>query len=156
MDDGFVLGAMRAVDLDRAARLHGRSFVPMGERGWTRQDIAGLLALPGVSGFLLAGPASDVGMAICRVAADEAELLTIAVDPDHRRRGAGRLLLKAVIDRVRGAGAATIFLEVSADNPAARCLYESFGFGAVGHRAAYYARDGRPPADALIMRLALN
>jgi len=156
MGSGLVLSAMRAVDLDRAARLHGRSFVPIGERGWTRQDIAGLLASPGVSGFLLAGPDSDVGMAICRVAADEAELLTVAVDPDHRRRGAGRLLVNAVIDRVRGAGAATIFLEVGADNPAARRLYESFGFAAVGHRAAYYTRGGRPSADAIVMRLALN
>jgi ribosomal-protein-alanine N-acetyltransferase len=156
MAGDFVLSAMRAIDLDRAALLHRRSFVPMGERGWTRQDIAGLLSSPGVSGFLLAGPASDIGMAICRVAADEAELLTVAVDPDHRRRGAGRRLVDVVIDRVRDAGAETLFLEVSADNPAARRLYESRGFAAVGHRAAYYARDGRPPADAIIMRLALN
>lgn len=156
MNGGFVLSAMRALDLDRAARLHGLSFVPMGERGWTRQDIAGLLASPGVTGFLLAEPPSDVGMAICRVAADEAELLTVAVDPGHRRRGAGRLLVEAVIGQARSAGARVLFLEVSEDNPAARCLYESLGFAAIGRRAAYYARVGKRPVDAVIMRLALN
>ena len=53
MSAGFVLNPLRAVDLDRAARLHREAFEPMGERGWTRQDIAGLLASPGVAGFLL-------------------------------------------------------------------------------------------------------
>ena len=86
MDTVFVLDAMRAVDLDRASHLHREAFEPMGERGWTRQDVAGLLASPGVAGFLLTEGASDIGMAICRVVADEAELLTVAVDPAHRRR----------------------------------------------------------------------
>jgi len=128
----------------------------MGERSWTRQDIAGLLASPGVAGFLLTEGSSDIGMAICRVVADEAELLTVAVDPAHRRRGAARLLLGAVVDRVRGDGARTLFLEVGADNPGARTLYDSLGFRTAGRRAGYYARHGRPAADAVIMRLNLS
>jgi len=156
MDTVFVLDAMRAVDLDRASHLHREAFEPMGERGWTRQDIAGLLASPGVAGFLLTEETSDIGMAICRVVADEAELLTVAVDPAHRRRGAARLLLDAVVERVRGDGARTLFLEVGADNPAARALYDSLGFMTAGRRAGYYARHGRPAADAVIMRLNLS
>ena len=74
-DDELVQRPLGALDLDRAARLHREAFVPMGERGWTRQDIAGLLASPGTNGFLLEAKSGDIGMAICRVAADEAELL---------------------------------------------------------------------------------
>ena len=156
MTEGFVLNPLRAVDLDRAARLHREAFEPLGERGWTRQDIAALLASPGVGGFLLTEGASDVGMAICRVVADEAELLSVAVDPGHRRRGAARLLLAVVVERARSGGAGTLFLEVATDNPGARALYDSLGFESVGRRADYYARRGRPAADALIMRLNLS
>lgn len=156
MSTGFVLNALRAVDLDRASHLHREAFEPLGERGWTRQDIAGLLASPGGAGFLLTERTSDIGMAICRVVADEAELLTVAVDAAHRRRGAARLLLGAVVERVRGDGARTLFLEVGADNPGARALYDSLGFTTAGRRAGYYARHGRPAADAFIMSLNLS
>jgi ribosomal-protein-alanine N-acetyltransferase len=89
------------------------------------------------------------------VAADEAELLTIAVRPAHRRMGLARRLLAAVIGHVRNAGARTLFLEVGVDNPAARSLYEAQGFCAVGERRAYYQRGQGPPADGVVMRLTL-
>ena len=155
MTVAFDISALGALDLDRAAMLHGESFAAMGERPWTRQDLAGLLASPGVSGFLLRAGEEDAGVALCRVTADEAELLTIAVRPAWRRQGGARRLLAAVIERVRGAGAASLFLEVGADNPAAQRLYEAQGFAAVGRRKAYYSRGALPPADALLMRRAL-
>lgn len=155
-NEEFTLVPMRALDLDRAAGLHARAFGPMGERGWTRQDVASLLAAPGVAGFVLTAGAADAGVAICRTAADEAELLTIAVDRAHRRQGAGRRLLTAVIDHSRDAGARSLFLEVGADNPAAHSLYVSLGFAAVGRRMAYYTRAGLPRADAIVMRLTLG
>ena len=156
MAAGLVLCALGALHLDRAAALHGESFVPLGERAWTRQDLAELLASPGVTGLLLQAAGCDAGIALCRVAADESELLTIAVRPTERRRGLGRRLLTAVIDHVREAGARTLFLEVGADNPPARALYEAMGFRVIGTRAAYYRRGDGPPADALIMRLSLK
>ena len=151
-----VLHPMGALDLDRAAALHGEAFTPLGERGWTRQDMAELLASPGVAGLLLQVDGADIGMAICRVAADESELVTIAVRPAERRRGAGRALLAAALDHVRAAGARTLFLEVAADNPGARTLYEGAGFRDVGSRPAYFRRGDRPAVDAFIMRLDLD
>ena len=151
-----VLCPLGALDLDRAAALHGESFAALGERAWTRQDVAELLASPGVAGLLLQADGIDVGFALCRVAVDESELLTIAVRPAHRRHGAGRRLLTAIVDRVREAGARTLFLEVGADNPAARALYEAAGFQAVGTRPAYYRRGEGPAADAIVMRLTLS
>ena len=143
-------------DLDLAADLHRAAFAPLGERAWTRQDMAELWASPGVSGVVLVADGRQVGFALCRVAADEAELLTIAVDAGHRRRGAGRALLEAVIDHARGAGATTLFLEVGADNAAAFSLYEQKDFSMVGRRNGYYQRGTSPKADALIMRLTLT
>jgi ribosomal-protein-alanine N-acetyltransferase len=155
MTDHFAIAPLGALDLDRAAALHAESFVPLGERAWTRQDLAELVALPGVAGLLLQVDGHDAGLALCRVAADEAELLTIAVRPAHRRKGLARRLLAAVIDHVRNAGAQTLFLEVGVDNPAARRLYETQGFGAVGERRAYYQRGRQPAADGIVMRLTL-
>lgn len=146
------LRRLGALDLDLAAHLHRLSFEPMGERGWTRQDMAELLAAPGVVGLLAE---HDAGFALCRVAADEAELLTIAVDPAARRHGIGAALLAAVVAQARGAGAATLLLEVGVDNPAARALYDRAGFIEVGRRPGYYRRRDGVPADAAILRLGL-
>jgi [ribosomal protein S18]-alanine N-acetyltransferase len=152
----FTIAPLGALDLDRAASLHAESFVPLGERAWSRQDIGALLATPGACGLLLQIDGCDAGFALCRVAADEAELLTIAVRAGYRRRGAGRRLLTAIVDHVRQAGVRTLFLEVGVDNPGARSLYEGEGFRAVGNRRAYYRRGEGPAADGIVMRLTLN
>lgn len=151
-----VLCRLGALDLDRAAALHAEAFAPFGERAWTRQDMAELLASPGVAGLLLQVEDVDAGFAICRVVADEAELITLAVRLAHRRRGAARRLLAAVIDHVRAAGAKTLFLEVAVDNPAALRLYETTGFRVAGTRPAYFRRGSGPAADAIVMRLDLS
>jgi ribosomal-protein-alanine N-acetyltransferase len=152
----FEQRSLGALDLDVASLLHRAAFAPLGERGWTRQDMAELHASPGASGVMLLSDGKQIGFALCRVAADEAELLTIVVDAAHRRRGAGRFLLETVIEHVRAAGASALFLEVGADNPAACSLYEQMSFRTVGRRTGYYRRSGGPNADALVMRLALT
>lgn len=150
------LRSLTALDLDLAASLHGDAFAPLGERSWSRQDVAELLASRGVAGLVLRDGDEDVGFALHRIVADEAELLTIAVDRHHRRRGGGRRLLRGVADEARANGARRLFLEVGADNPAARALYEQAGFRAVGRRDAYYRRAIGPAADAVVMELKLD
>lgn len=151
-----ILCRLGALDLGRAAALHAEAFVPFGERAWTRQDMAELLASPGVAGLLLQVDGADAGLAICRVVADEAELITLAVRAAHRHRGVARRLLAAVLDHARAADAKTLFLEVAADNPAAHALYETIGFRAAGSRPAYFRRGSGPAADAVVMRLDLS
>jgi len=155
MAAAFVMRRLGALDLDLAAALHGEAFAPLGERAWTRQDMAELLASPGVVGFVLTENAEALGVALCRVAADEAELLTIAVRTVQRRQGAGRALLTAVIGHARDVGARSLFLEVGADNPPALALYGRAGFQMIGQRKAYYRRGDGPSADAIVMRLTL-
>jgi ribosomal-protein-alanine N-acetyltransferase len=155
MNSRFALKAIGALDLDRAARLHREAFAPLGERPWTRQDMAELLASADAGGLLLQIDGEDAGMALWRTAADEAELLTIAVQAAHRRRGVGRALLDAVVERARQRGARVLFLEVGVDNPPARSLYSQVGFVEVGRRIGYYHRH-HGFADGLILRLLLN
>jgi len=155
MNSRFMLMPIGALDLERAARLHREAFAAFGERPWTRQDMAELLASADAGGLLLQVDGEDAGMALWRTTIDEAELLTIAVQAAHRRRGAGRALLDAVIERVRERGARVLFLEVGVDNPPARSLYSQAGFTEVGRRIGYYQRH-QGFADGLILRLLLN
>lgn len=98
-----------------------------------------------------------MGFILSRVAADEAEVLTIVVGARWRGRGVGRALLERHLERLGTAGARTLFLEVNADNAPARALYARTGFAEVGRRKAYYAAPaGTPRADALILRRSLR
>src|SRR5690606_41717377 len=92
-----------------------------------------------------------VGMIVWRHAGGEAEVLTLAVRPDHRRRGAARCLLEDTVRALPGP-VTDLLIEVAVGNEAARALYDTAGFEAVGRRPAYYA--GRE--DALIMRRRLR
>jgi ribosomal-protein-alanine N-acetyltransferase len=88
------------------------------------------------------------------LSADEAHVTTIAVDPAHRRRGVGELLLNGLIDQAYELGAAMITLEVRVSNDAAQRLYLKYGFTVVGARRRYYTDNGE---DALLMSIeALN
>jgi len=147
-------------DLGRLARLHRSCF----EEGWSRSDIARLLAMPGAFAliarvheplWLSVGQLRGVGFAIARVASDEAELLSIGVAPAWRGQGIGARLLEEVIARCREAGARRLFLEVDVDNLTARRLYEAFGFEMVGRRPAYYRHRDGSTSDAYTMRLDL-
>jgi ribosomal-protein-alanine acetyltransferase len=81
----------------------------------------------------------------------QADIQTIAVVPRARRRGLGRALLSALLAEAQAREATEVFLEVRADNPGARALYELFGFTEIAVRPQYYQPDG---VDAVIMRLA--
>ncbi len=91
-----------------------------------------------------------------RVIADEAELLTLATDPDHRRQGVAAALLAAVEAGVAARGAVRHFLEVAADNTGAQALYIRAGYVQTGQRAKYYARPDGKFFDALLMEKALR
>ncbi len=134
---------------DRAgalAALHAQAF----ETGWSEDEIAGLLGAPGGAAFEVEG-----GFILLRVLPEEAEVLTLAVAPEARRRGAGRALVRAGVAAAEAAGAEVVFLEVAADNTAARALYGGEGFEEVGRRKSYYARPGGA-VDAVVLRRALN
>lgn len=128
------------------ARLHARSLVT--PPPWGAQAFAGLLAGPGA--FLCADPGGRA-FALGRVAADEAELLTLATDPGARRQGLARALLAGFAAEARARGAAQAFLEVAEDNAAARALYAADGWQAAGRRPGYYTTPAGEKVAALIL-----
>ena len=82
----------------------------------------------------------------------ESDMLNLAVHPDHRRKGIGRLLTQALCDSLKEGGSHCITLEVRVSNEPAKTLYESMGFVPVGRRPRYYSR---PIEDADILRKEL-
>ena len=142
-------------DLDRIMAVMECAFDPAFGEAWTRRQVADALILPGTN-WLLAGldgaepPPNDpaAGFALSRGLAGEDELLLIAVDPRHRRRGLGGLLLQRYIAAARERGADRLFLEMREGNPAER-LYLRAGFQMVGRRRNYYRRGHGAPVDAI-------
>lgn len=129
---------------------HARAFANSG-RAWSAEEFAALLD----SAFVFAK--GDVRAFILgRVIADEAEVLTLATDPDHRRKGLARACLSAFDAGARARGATTAFLEVAEDNAPALALYRAAGYRATARRAGYYARRNGPKVDALILSKTLD
>lgn len=129
---------------------------------WDGDAMASLLSMPGAAGLIAvdgaslrpaAGPPGPAGFVLWRVAAQEAEILTIAVLPPWRRGGLGQSLLDAATAEAAGAGAEEMFLEVACDNNPALTLYQKAAFRQVGLRKGYYSGK-----DALVMsrNLAIN
>jgi ribosomal-protein-alanine N-acetyltransferase len=132
-------------DIEVMAAVHASAFDA--PDAWSRDVFSLQLALPNVFGLL--HPSG--GLILVRVAADEAEILTLAVNPAARRGGIGSALLREATILAAGMGARTVFLEVSVANIAGRRLYASAGFVQAGRRPRYYSDQ----SDALVLRLDL-
>lgn len=126
------------------AALHARCF-QVAPRPWSAQEFACYAQDANALFHCVEG-----GFGVVRVIADEAELLTLAVDPTLRRQGLGDALVQGLCVCAKTAGAQDMFLEVAADNAAACALYIKHGFVQVGRRPAYYAGT-----DALVLRRAM-
>lgn len=94
-----------------------------------------------------------VGYAIIWVAADEAQIIQIAVARDFRQQGVGRELLRRLLREAREGGVRYVYLEVRRSNVAAQNLYRKFGFRVEGVRRNYYVQENE---DALVMSLCLQ
>lgn len=111
--------------------------------------------LAGYTCIVLERENSVVGYAILSVAAGEAHVLNLCVDPDYRSLGYGDRLLDEVLLRARLASVKEVFLEVRPSNVNALALYRKKGFRQIASRRAYYqAKDGRE--DAAVLSLILK
>ena len=146
----------KSSDLAEVMTIMNGAFSPRYGEAWTRSQCAGILPMAGVS-LVLAhdnGREQPVGFSLFRTVADEAELLLLAVAPDHQHRGIGRLLLEQFVERARAAGASRVHLEVRDGNPAVQ-MYRRAGFKPAGRRPNYYrGSDGRQ-YDAITLAHAL-
>jgi ribosomal-protein-alanine N-acetyltransferase len=139
-------------DAARLAELHGASF----HRGWGEGEFENMLAERNTLVHRLRRGRTTIGFAASRMGADEAEILSIAVDPRHRGKGFSHNLLLTHLGHLAGRGVRTIFLEVEENNQPARRLYERTGFTVVGRRERYYRQPGGEQLNALLMRRDLS
>jgi ribosomal-protein-alanine N-acetyltransferase len=139
-------------DAGRLAQLHGASF----HRGWSECEFENMLTERNTLVHRLRVGRKIIGFAASRMAADEAEILTVAVAASHRGRGLSRNLLLTHLGHLAGRGVRTVFLEVEEHNQPARRLYEGAGFGIVGRRERYYRQPGGQHLNALLMRRDLS
>lgn len=138
-------------DAEAVAALHAGAY----DAPWSAEGLVPLLADDRVVVIGLEDDGRLLGFVLARHAADEAEILMLAVDPTARRRGHARRLLDAASRELRAHGAARLFLEVAEDNAAACALYAAAGFRPCGRRRLYYARlQGR--VDALVLSRSLD
>lgn len=141
--------AAPAPDSDALAALHRLCF---DDEPWDAEVFAYFLALPSSLALTERREGELAGFVLCRLAADESEVLTCAVHPDYRRQGIAGRLLARMFEAIRQRGGRCVFLEVAQDAPAARALYEQCGFQAVGRRRQYYVRSRATTIDAIVMR----
>ncbi|MGV1013750.1 MAG: GNAT family N-acetyltransferase [Methyloceanibacter sp.] len=148
--ESFVVRVALPADAATLAAIHAQCFA----RAWDEVAMAQFLGVPGCLVLIAAkqAEAPAQGFLIVRSAADEAELITLCVLPDHRRHGLARALLGTAAGMLRAGGTKHLFLEVDAGNQAALALYRALGAAPVGRRPAYYEQGG----DATIFSLALS
>jgi ribosomal-protein-alanine N-acetyltransferase len=142
------LSEARPRDAAAIAALHGASF----GRGWGEDEVYGLLMDKAVVAHRAMINRKMIGFIMSRRAADEAEILSVAIAPARRGRGFARPLLNFHLRSLAGLGARTVFLEVDEQNAPARRLYEGAGFDEVGRRREYYEAG----AAALVLRRDLG
>ena len=104
--------------------------------------------------FVLERDGRVVGYSVLSVAAGEAHILNICIDPNFRSLGYGERLLDEVLFRARSTAVREIFLEVRPSNTHALALYKKKDFHKVAKRPAYYqASQGREDAEVLVKKL---
>lgn len=135
-------------DAAAIAAVHAASF----QRGWGEDELRGLLLERNVVCHRAMMGRTLVGFILSRLAAGEAEILSVAVAPPWRGRGLSRPLLDLHLRRLAGLGTRTVFLEVDEKNAPAGRLYRKAGFYDVGRRQGYYGGG----ATALVLRRDLG
>ena len=141
-----------AQDAPQFAALHAAAF----QCGWSIEEFERLLIEPNVVADRATSGDRLVGFVMSRLAADQAEILSVAVNVSDRRRGIARKLVEVHLRRLVGYGASSLFLEVDERNLPARRLYAGFGFVQVGRRNSYYGDGGEEGGAALVLRRDLS
>ena len=145
-----VLRALRSDKAEQCAALHAASFA----YAWSAAEFEALLSSKSAVGAAAVDASNDElrGFALSRIAADEAEILTIAVHASFRNRGIGRALLADNLARLAALHVRALFLEVERANQPAIALYARMGFREVGRRSGYYRKPDGASEAALVLR----
>ena len=146
------LSVASARDASPIAALHALSF----RRGWSEDEVERLIGERNVVTHRAIQGSALAGFIMSRLAADEAEILTVAVSRAAQGRGLARRLLGLHLRRLAGLGCRAVFLDVDENNRAAIRLYQRAGFREVARRAEYYPAAAGQAAAALVLRRDLG
>ena len=130
------------------AQIHKDAFVL--ERPWTAEEFDNLAAQSSIK-ILSVADCFVFG----RLTLDELEILTVACSPSEQRQGYALMLMMELLSLTKKEGGHSVFLEVAADNIAARALYRRLGFDQVGCRKNYYKRGNGLSCDAFLLEKSL-
>ena len=139
-------------DAPRLAQLHRASF----HRGWGTDEFEQILIERNALAHRLRSGNSTIGFIVSRIAADEAEILSVAIASKYRGRGYSRDLLHTHLGHLAAHGLKTVFLEVEENNRPARSLYQRAGFRVVGRRERYYKDADGEQLNAVVMQRDLS
>lgn len=146
-------------DLSAVSEIHSASFA----KGWSDGEISRLIAnenyLSLVARRMGKTGERPLGFLLIRSVIDEAEIITIAVDPSARGRGVARQLMDEGIRRLQADRVKSVFLEVDEHNDSAVGLYRKIGFFQVSDRKGYYTNskdDQKVTSSALVMKRELG
>ena len=148
----LAIRTMRHEDLPMVSDIERRSY----DFPWSHGVFRDCL-LAGYQCIVLERDGDVAGYGILSVAAGEAHILNLCVEPAYRSHGFGERLLDEILFRARTALVREIFLEVRPSNESALALYKKKGFHLVANRPAYYqAHDGREDACVLAKKLTID
>lgn len=142
--------------VDRIMVVMEAAFDPAYGEAWNRRQITDALVMPTTNALVIDEngqliddePGEPAGFVLTRAAPGEEELLLIAVRPEYRARGLGKLLIEKLFDAARERGSSRIFLEMRRGNPAEH-LYRKVGFEPIGQRPNYYRMINGERLDAI-------
>lgn len=143
--------------VDAIMQVMETAFDPTYGEAWNRRQVADALALPNTHALVVdskgipiesANGRTPAGFVLTRNGADEEELLLIAVSPEHRGSGLGKILIELLFAAARARSTSRIFLEMRRGNPAER-LYRNSGFEPIGERPDYYRTSDGDRIDAI-------
>ena len=137
-------------------RVMNAAFDPAFGEAWNQRQVSDALVLPSTHALLIdangsaveEGTKDVVGFVLSRHAADEEELLLIAVLPQYRAHGLGQALIDRLFEAAAARGVSRVFLEMRRGNPATH-LYQKVGFEPIGERPNYYKMQDGTRIDAI-------
>ena len=145
------LRKMRKADLTKILEIEAKNYA----FPWSEEIFKDCFSVLSYSCWVCEDPEESViAYAILSVAAGEAHILNISVDPKAQGLGVGRKMMEHLI-ACAGKKAETLFLEVRPSNSKAQALYESLGFNEIGVRKNYYPAEKNGREDAIMLALEL-
>jgi ribosomal-protein-alanine N-acetyltransferase len=133
-------------DAQVAAMLHQQAFY----KGWQIKDFEDFLREASIKGLKTTANNEVVGFVLWRELLDEAEILTIVVRGDSKRKGIGSFILDSLFTELKQKGILNLFIEVAEDDEGAQLFYKAHGFEFVNKRSQYYKRESGKKVSALI------